>query len=366
MDCQCSSLAICEWPIQCAITNLESGAPFVVSLFGSDRSSTKPCNLDFLLDFVVELKALMDTGIALSGRTARVKLEAFICDAPARAMVKGIIAFNGIFGCDFCDVQGHHENGRTMFLSEGTPRTDESFRRKENPKHHKQDSPLLMLDIDMVKQFPIDPMHSVDLGVMKRLLLIWKEGPRQTRLSNGQLTVVSNQLKAIAPFMPPVFNRKTRGLEEVKLWKATEFRTFLLYTGPIVLQGVLPPQMFSHFMCLSVAIKILHWKGNHLKDYHGYAKDLLRNFVVNAKFLYGEQLLTYNVHSLLHLADVAEHFDGLGQCSAYAFENHLGIIKRSVRGTSQVVRQIAHRLHERKSLPVQPKKPVHAQLRRGH
>ena len=75
--------------------------------------------------------------------------------------------------------------------------------------------------IKCVTQFPPDYMHLVCLGVMKRLLLFWKEGPRQYRLSAAQLAVVSEKLKEYKGKMPSQFARQPRGLDEVKSWKAT-------------------------------------------------------------------------------------------------------------------------------------------------
>ena len=57
--------------------------------------------------------------------------------------------------------------------------------------------------------------------------------------------------------MPSDFARQPRGLEEVKRWKATEFRQFLIYSGPVVLKGILAGEYYKHFLCFSVAIKIL-------------------------------------------------------------------------------------------------------------
>ena len=82
-------------------------------------------------------------------------------------------------------------------------------------------------------------MHLACLGVIKRLLLFWKEGPQQYQLSAAQLAVVSEKLKQYKGKMPSEFARQPRGLDEVKKWNATEYRQFLLYTGYLVLEGVL-------------------------------------------------------------------------------------------------------------------------------
>lgn len=294
------------WPIQCSIASLPQIKPFVVALYFSDH---KPHDYDFLEDFINELKHLMTAGFFIESDPSRaipVKVHCIICDAPARALVKGMVQFNGFYGCDYCDVRGEYD-GRMMFLELGQGRTDSSFRNKSNPEHHKSNSPFLHLDLDMIQTFPIDPMHAIDLGVVKRLLLLWKEGPRETRLSAGQMSVISAYLHSVRPFMPPFFNRKPRGLDEVKMWKATEFQTFLMYIGPIVLKGILPTKMYTHFMCLSVSVCILY--NSKLVELHqDYAHRLLLHFIEESKLLYGKRFVSYNVHSLFHMAGIARKF----------------------------------------------------------
>ena len=52
------------------------------------------------------------------------------------------------------------------------------------------------------------------------------------------------------------FARKIKSLQEAKIWKATEFRQFLLYTGPVVLHGILKPTFYQNFLLLSVYAKL--------------------------------------------------------------------------------------------------------------
>lgn len=48
-------------------------------------------------------------------------------------------------------------------------RSDETFRNRYQPNHHKERSILEDLPIDMVKAFPIsDSLHLFDLGITKR------------------------------------------------------------------------------------------------------------------------------------------------------------------------------------------------------
>jgi len=58
-------------------------------------------------------------------------------------------------------------------------------------------------------------------------------------------------------YIPQQFSRKPRSLSEFKLWKATELRLLLLYTGPVVMDEFLLPDVYSNFLYLSVAIRLL-------------------------------------------------------------------------------------------------------------
>lgn len=42
--------------------------------------------------------------------------------------------------------------------------------------------------------------------------------------------------------------RKGRATGEVDRWKATEFRTFLLYTGPVILRGKVNDVVYKYFV----------------------------------------------------------------------------------------------------------------------
>lgn len=58
-------------------------------------------------------------------------------------------------------------------------------------------------------------VHSVDLGLVKRLVLVWNEGSQQNCLSQGHFAIVNTWLKAMRLFMPPSFKRKPRGVNTV-------------------------------------------------------------------------------------------------------------------------------------------------------
>jgi hypothetical protein len=120
-------------------------------------------------------------------------------------------------------------------------------------EHHKGPSPLVGT-IGMVSRFPIDYMR---LGVVKRLILLWLKGPLNVRLGANISTQISNSLCSLRHHIPSEFARRPRGFWEIDRWKATEYRQFLLYTGPIVLGTLINEMMYTNFMLLSVGLHIL-------------------------------------------------------------------------------------------------------------
>jgi hypothetical protein len=332
------------WPILCSIMNLKPVKVFAIAIC---YGQSKPDDLLFLQDTVHEMSSLLRDGLTWMGRIICIKLNCIVCDAPARAMIKATKLFSGYYGCDKCNQRGEW-HGRMTYpkVNNIKCRTDVSFRSQKNEEHHKAVSPLCNLPIDMVTTFPIDYMHQVCLGTMKRLLLTWMRcGKRDLRLSALQIEEISNRLLHIKKYIPDLFARKPRGLNEVDRWKATEFRQFLLYTGKIALKGILRNDLYRHFLCLNVAISIL--VSPKLCLLHSkYAENLLKYFVLKSSELYGKEFIVYNIHSLIHLSKDAEKFGCLDECSAFAFENYLQRLKKLVRNGKRPVVQIAKRLGE--------------------
>ncbi|KAK0143076.1 hypothetical protein N1851_018800 [Merluccius polli] len=197
----------------------------------------------------------------------------------------------------------------------------------------------------MVKAFPGDYMHQCCLGVMRKLLLLWTRVRTEVRMSRAQIAQVNNRLIALRKVIPTCFARRPRSLDELDRWKATEFRQFMLYTGKVVLRGILQENLFDHFMTFSTAMCIL--VSPELAVSHTcYAHNLLQFFVDRGGILYGPQFKVYNVHSLLHLAADVTSLGSLDHFSAFPFESHLHHIKNMVRSGKNPLMEIANRLEE--------------------
>lgn len=87
----------------------------------------------------------------------------------------GFNSENGV--CLKCTVVGEWDNrGRYMSYprTHCARRTDSSFRNKLDEDHHKVDTALVKLPIDLVQNIPTsEPSHLLDLGIMRKCLFGW-------------------------------------------------------------------------------------------------------------------------------------------------------------------------------------------------
>lgn len=131
------------------------------------------------------------------------------------------------------------------------------------------------------------------------------------------MTNVSNILVAAASFIPSEFSRKTRCLEDLSRFKATELRLLLLYVLPVVLIGM-PEEIYKHFLLLHSAMRILACPESvKNRDFVEYSKSLLCIFVENCETIYGDAFISFNVHNLIHLPDEAMRFGPIDYFSCF-------------------------------------------------
>ena len=333
------------WPI---MVRFGKFPPFVIALF---FGKSKPQSLDgYLTDFLEEYARLKESGIEHEGKVLTLSIGCFICDAPARSFLKAIIGHTGYHSCERCTITGTWNRRIILHSSQPLPkRTDEEFNQESyKDSHQVRSTPLIDYDIPCITGFCLDYMHLVCLGVMRRMLIFMKKGTRISKLSNQQIGQISKNLMDLNGQLPAEFARQPRSLQELDRYKATEFRQLLLYTGPVVLKGVISSAMYEHFLHLSVAMSILLDDCMARRQYYlPFARKLLERFVANSRTIYGDIFVVYNVHSLSHIADDAEnHQCSLNAISAFPYENYLQTIKRFVRKATNPIAQVAKRLTE--------------------
>ena len=164
------------WPIVGRIVKPVCSSPFTIGIYHGAKDP-KSFN-DFLDDFVTESLTLKEEGFFHMGIETKVKIGGFICDAPARAKLCFTLSHNSYYGCSKCFTMGEYfrvpgsNGGRVVFPELNAKlRTNENFRNRQQPEHHQPvRSRLEDLEIDMVRDFPDEEMHLLDIGCMKKML----------------------------------------------------------------------------------------------------------------------------------------------------------------------------------------------------
>ncbi|KAJ8685366.1 hypothetical protein QAD02_021159 [Eretmocerus hayati] len=340
------------WPILASCSLSEN-----VYIIGVFLGSSKPHDAnEFFGPTVEDLQNVINDGFEHDGRQYSVELYALICDAPGKAYVLGLKSHSGFYSCPKCEVRGTYYTSVCLPKRIGRLRTDVKFREGhyyENPggdlsceAHQLRDSILTRINgFGPVTNVVIEPMHQLYLGPTRKLLLIWQTNA--SGVKDEQRALISDRLIQLRDYITYDFARRPRAFHFVKIYKATELRLFLLYTGPVALKGILPDNKYQHFLLLHIAATILSRADFcEREDMITFAEDLLRVFVEQYAAIYGEKLMAYNVHQLLHLANECRTYGKLDNFSAFRFENFIRIMKSLVRSGNQPLQQLMRRRAE--------------------
>ncbi|KAG5862746.1 hypothetical protein JTB14_025938 [Gonioctena quinquepunctata] len=165
------------WPILCKVAEYSDEHPFPVAIYSGP---VKPPLESFFLKFVTELKMYLSDGLSINDIVLNISCRYFCCDTPARSFIKNTKGHNAYEGCDKCQVEGQYLNHKMTFPNlRAHLRSDESFLLEEyGVVYRKGPTPLSELNIGMVSAFPNDYMHSICLGVCRKLLFLWRDGSR--------------------------------------------------------------------------------------------------------------------------------------------------------------------------------------------
>lgn len=235
------------------------------AIFGAYIGHAKPADFDdFLGDFFKEFKKLNGT-LRIDNRSFKLHRSiSWILDMPALADTCGV-KNSGYNGCTKCDTEGviNKPNPSVHFPELGTLRTNESFRDRVNPRHHKRESILEKNEVDMVNDVHIDPMHSVDLGIGVLIVNQFAKA-KFPGLGKERLTEVENVMANARLYQPAEFGRKFQSLARNAFWKSSEYRNFLLFILPVIAVFLkVSPRAQEHYSLLInlfVGLRLLAYK----------------------------------------------------------------------------------------------------------
>lgn len=155
---------------------------------------------------------------------------------------------------------------------------------------------------------------------------------------------INYMLRQLNGQKPKEIHRAVRGLKDMKFWKATEFRAFLLYFGIVVLKNYLPAEEYSHFILLNCAVRVCYT--NAYKPYVEIAKKWFDKYIQDYINIYGSHSIGSNLHNLNHVVGDVQNFGCLMDNSTYPFENRLQFLKSRVKQANLPLQQITRRLVE--------------------
>lgn len=357
-----SSSSFSAWPIQCLINELP---PLMrkenVMLVGMWFGPQKPDMATFLKPFIEECNDLQTNGLTWldnTDKTTKNSLVYTICcsvDAVARYSLQNSTQFNGKYGCIWCTHPGQvipkgrgHVRAYPILDPIPNPRTHisvvknaaEASEREAKVLGINGPSVLLLLkSFDIVNGFVVDYMHCVLLGVTRQLTKLWFNSMfhEETWYIGRKISYIDQHLITLKP--PKEITRTPRSLSTIKYWKASEWRHWLLYYSPILLNGILPNMFYNHLCLLVSAMFILLQQSISLRDIQT-AKTKLILFVIQMEQLYGLQHVSYNCHQLTHIASSVLNWGPLWATSCFIFESNNRVLKGLFHGTQAVSSQI--------------------------
>ncbi len=186
------------WPIYGMISRHKLKNPFLIALYCGD---TKPKSLDEYLNAFINEVSELQSDFLISNKSYKVVISAFIADAPARSFLKCCKSHNAYSGCEKCVCHGLWDGRVTFADLNANIRTDTDFKDQVDANHHTGVSPLNKLGVGLVSQFPIDYMHLVCLGVMRKLLNTWIKIKSPQRLQLRLIDEINSRMVASSKYV---------------------------------------------------------------------------------------------------------------------------------------------------------------------
>jgi len=339
--------------------------------------------LQVMIDELKELQAGIPDVYDASTKTSFI-LRAHLClvsgDLPAIAKLMGISGTNSYQYCRFCKCKGIHTSHIYCPLQSPVDWTGEPFEYDASNLELRSDDeyregarhlalPFLPIPpkpvhssgvaqyslfyelhtIVFPRSFPIDVMHLVFENVQPKLFKWWTgtffkknddddDNPQDDlRLPDGVWKQIGKDMETSRKTIPSAFGRALRDIYKYnKSFKAEEWCSFLFLYSPVLLQGRLPPDLYSHYMKLVTAVEMA-------VDYH-LSQDnlarltiLLREFVVEYEQLYYRyqsqraRACLATIHLLLHVAESIKDCGPAWVYWQFPCERVCGMLKAKVK-----------------------------------
>ncbi|XP_034944122.1 uncharacterized protein [Chelonus insularis] len=368
--CQMSkSSRLAVWPIYAMIHQLppKLRAKHII-MTGLWVSNVEPNMNLFFKPFVNEANSLSSEGIQWKLGKRQITSKIFplngCFDSVARCKILNMKQYNGYFGCTFCEQKGDYLNGIRYPISTTVPedRTDRSIKIAMNEIISNPQAPseikgvlgpsiLMNLEyFDLVDGMVPDYMHSILLGVVKQYTEIILTTVNAEFYVGSPTNLLRINQRLLSIKHPSCITRAPRSLQERNIWKASEWRSWLIFYSLICLDGILPAQYLKHLALLVSSVNIFLSK-SITNEMIITADGQLIRFVTLFQEYFGERAMTYNIHLLLHMRTSVFNWGPLWTHNAFCFENENHFILQLRKSPTYVALQIARKYYLYKSLP---------------
>lgn len=294
----------------------------------------------------------------MNGIIYKVRVLIISTDTVARPLVRNSTQFNGEFGCDFCLHPGERvPKGKGSVRVYPQPNSYPTFKPR-SMEQHKKDLELVgmlknkpvhgivgpnpfqkLADFDHVEAYVPEYMHSCCLGVFKMFIKLWtdKKHKKEKWYIGYYLAVINARLSQAKP--PYDISRTIDSLNDLTDWKASMYRTFVLYYFHL-LEGLLPSPFFEHFSGLVYGMSLLLQERVNVADV-SKVEALFHKFVIDSEILYGIEHIGINMHFLIHLPECVMKWGCLWATSAYIPEWFNGVLISMCKGTQAITEQMS-------------------------
>lgn len=215
----------------------------------------------------------------------------------------------------------------------------------------------LFLDIpyfDPVKGYPTEYLHSVCIGVVKRVIVLtFNVGESRPRITTRKLSSTDqfNRLMLLVQ-SPREYSRRARNLD-FSVIKGQEFRNYVIVFFPIIIlcieEGAEERKLW---LILAYMIRACIIPNNEYANIDpSVVKECGRQFYTLYEQLFGPHNCSYNTHVVSSHIDLMRVHGPLTLTSAFGFESFYGEMRHSfVPGTVSPLKQILEKTLIKKSL----------------
>lgn len=330
----------------------------------------------FLKTFVEDLQTLQNVGVIrkVGEQEYRIKAHLVLCtvDSVARPTLQNLNQFNGQFGCPFCLHEGERigvGNGYSRVYTGASPHT------KRTLQQHFRDCRQALTDgmavngvkgpsilshiltFSIVESFSTDYLHNVLLGVVKTFTESWftsSGGEEQNPWYIGTPKKIKHFDAKLLNIKPPCeITRTPRSITERKNYKASEWKSFLLYYSFPTLKEVSFSDTYLRHWCLLIFSIYIFLKPKPTVREMTTAGISLKKFVEDIDKLYGKDMYKYNVHLLLHIPECVKNFGPLWAHSTFSYEHYNGVLKNMFKNSRGIPQQISKQFLRHKEMEKQ-------------